>query len=58
MSTQMFLLLRNARIMTRFAVFLPTPGSVINSSSVRGTWPPNFSTIMRLASFTNTALLR
>ncbi len=58
MSTQMLRLLRNARISTRFAVLRPTPGSVINSSSVDGTRPPNFSTSALLVSFTNTALLR
>ncbi len=58
MSTQMFSWLLNARIITRFAVFRPTPGRVIISSSVVGTLPPNFDTIILAASRTNTALLR
>ncbi len=58
MSTQMFSSLLNARIITRFAVLRPTPGSVIISSSVDGTLPPNLVTIILAASFTNTALLR
>ena len=57
-STQMFLSLLKARIITRLAVFRPTPGSVIISSSVRGTRPLNLLTIIFAASFTNTALLR
>ena len=36
--------LLNARLVTRFAVFLPTPGRVVSSSIVPGSFELNFST--------------
>src|SRR5215471_4950671 len=55
-STQIFFTLLNARISTRLAVFLPTPGNVSRFSIVSGTRPLNLSTRIRQVSFTCFAL--